>query len=622
MSDRIRPPRPPYSPARFAPAAALLAALFANPPGHAAAAATPAPAASAASDAPAVANSELDGRLLYELLVGEMALNGGDNGGAYELILDAARRTKDATLFRRAVDIALQGRAGDKALEAARAWREAQPASLEPLRLQLQILMLLNRPTALAEPLKALLAQTPVVELPGLISALPRLLQRAADPKSVAQVVQQQLEPYRRLPATRAVALVAQGRCWLVAKDADRALALAREAHAADPKSADAAALALELMHDKPEAEALAQDYLQRPDADSALRLSYVRVLTRAQRYADAVTQLDAVTRAQPDLAPPFLTLGALQLELKHAKEGEAALIHYLDLVRKSAPAKPAAEDASASMPETAEADDDEPAESATDAGQVQAWLMLAQSAESRGDYAAAEQWLAHVDDPKRALEVQTRRASILVHQGQLKQALELVRQVPERNKDDARAKLLAEAGLQRDAKDWKGAFETLAQANQRFVDDPDLLYEQAMMAEKTGRADEMERLLRRVIELKPDNAQAHNALGYALADRGQRLTEARAYIQRALDLAPGDPYITDSLGWVEFRLGNRDQAAALLERAYASRPDPEIGAHLGEVLWTLGRQIEARKVWAEARALDRDNDVLRETLTRLHVNL
>ncbi|MBU6259877.1 MAG: tetratricopeptide repeat protein [Burkholderiales bacterium] len=621
MSDRFRPPRPLRHAAGFA-----LAALLAQPAAQAAAPAAPAaavPAATAASAAakPRIVNSELDGRLLYELLVGEMALNDGDTGGAYELILDAARRTRDETLFRRAVDIALQARAGDKALDAVRAWHDARPSSLEPLRLQLQIVLLLNRPAALAEPLKALLAQTPVIELPGLISALPRLLQSTTDKKAAALVVQQQLEPYRRQPDTRVAALVAQGRCWLLAKDAERALALAREAHAADPKSADAAGLALELMHDKPEAEALARETLERPGADPALRLAYARVLTQSQRYADAVTQLEAVTRAQPDLAPPFLTLGALELELEHPKRGEAALLHYLDLVQKPA-ATPAAA-AAASMPASAAAGEPAPAAAAqADAGQIQAWLMLAQSAEQRGDYAAAERWLAHVDDPQRALEVQTRRASILVRQGKLAQALELVRQVPEHKPDDARAKLLAEAGLQRDAKDWQGAFDTLAQANQRFADDTDLLYEQAMMAEKINRLDEMERLLRRVIELQPGNAQAHNALGYALADRGLRLPEARTEIQRALDLAPGDPYITDSLGWVEFRLGHLEQAATLLQRAYAARPDPEIGAHLGEVLWALGRRIEARKVWTEARALDHDNDVLHETLTRLHVSL
>ena len=140
-----------------------------------------------------------------------------------------------------------------------------------------------------------------------------------------------------------------------------------------------------------------------------------------------------------------------------------------------------------------------------------------------------------------------------------------------------------------------------LAAANQRFPDDADLLYEQAMMAEKLGQLDEMEALLRRVIALKPDHAHAYNALGYSLADRNLRLPEAKALIERALQLTPGDPFITDSLGWVEFRLGNRDEALRLLRQAYKARPDAEIGAHLGEVLWAMGQRDEARRIWAEA---------------------
>jgi Flp pilus assembly protein TadD len=145
-------------------------------------------------------------------------------------------------------------------------------------------------------------------------------------------------------------------------------------------------------------------------------------------------------------------------------------------------------------------------------------------------------------------------------------------------------------------------------------------MYEQAMMAEKIERMDEMERLLRRVIELKPENAHAHNALGYSLADRSQRLPEARELIKRALELSPGDPFITDSLGWVEYRMNNRDEALRLLQGAYSARPDVEIAAHLGEVLWQMGQRDEARRVFNDAKGRDSANDVLQEVLSRLHV--
>ena len=606
-----RSPRPLVT--RWLAAAALLLAPLVQ-------AQTAAPTASAEVATPA--NSALDDRLFYQLLIGEMALNSGDAGSAYELMLDAARRTRDDALFRRAVDIALQARAGEQALSATRAWRTASPKSADALRLQLQILLLLNRPTAVGEPLKLLLAQTLPADLPDLISALPRLLQQASDPKGVAQVIDDALKPYRS-GATAVAARVAQGRAWLEARDPDRALALAREAQAIDPTAAGPVVLAMELIRERPAAEALVLAYLQTPKAEPALRMAFVRLLTGTQRYNDAVAQLELLTRQQPDVAPPFLSLGALQLELKQAAAGEAALLRYVELVQKQM-AKPGdgAPAQAALTVATGDADDDSDDAARPEQGLLQAWLMLAQSAEQRADYAAAERWLSKVDDPQRALDVQTRRASILARQGQLAQARELIRRVPEKRVEDARAKLVAEAALLRDAKRWRDAFDVLASATQRFADDPDLLYEQAMMAEKIDRVDEMERLLRQVIALKPENAHAHNALGYSLADRQQRLPEARQLIQRALELAPGDPFITDSLGWVEFRLGNRDEALRLLKSAYGARPDPEIAAHFGEVLWAAGQRDEARRIWREGRVREPANEVLRETLGRLRVDL
>jgi Flp pilus assembly protein TadD len=170
--------------------------------------------------------------------------------------------------------------------------------------------------------------------------------------------------------------------------------------------------------------------------------------------------------------------------------------------------------------------------------------------------------------------------------------------------------------------KQWREANDVLAAANQKFPDDADLLYEQSMMAEKLNRMDEMEKLLRRVMELKPEHHHAYNALGYSLAERNLRLVEARDLIKKALELAPGDPFITDSLGWVEYRMGNREEALRLLQQAYKSRPDVEIGAHLGEVLWVSGQRDEARRVLRNANSKDNTNDVLKETLARLQVDL
>jgi len=585
---------------------------------------SPSPAvAPEAAPAPAVINnSAMDDRLLYQLLIGELALTRGDASTAYDWLLDAARRTRDEGLFRRTVDIALQARAGDQALAASRAWRLARPESLDALRLQLQILLALNRGAEITEPLRSLLQQSPAAERPGLVSALPRFLQRANDPRLVAGVMEDVLKPYRDGADTRIPTRVALGRAWLEAKEADRALALAQEAYALEPGAVGPALLAMELMRERPQAEATVLSYLQQPAAETALRLAYARQLMGSQRYADAVTQLDAATRAQPTVAAPFLTLGALQLELKNRPEGEAALQRYIELTQNP-PQTAAGAGAGAAMapaPVVPTGEDDEAER--PDQGLIQAWLMLAQSAEQRGDFKAAEAWLAKIEDPQRALEVQSRRASMLARQGRISQARELIRNLPERRPEDARAKVMAEAAVLREGKRWKDAYEVLAGGATRFGDDADLLYEQAMVAEKLNQLDDMERLLRRVIAIKPDNAHAHNALGYSLADRKLRLPEARALVQRALELSPGDPFITDSLGWIEYRMGNFEEAVRLLRMAYSARPDTEIGAHLGEVLWSMGRLDEARRVWRESKGRDGSNDVLRETLARLRVDL
>jgi tetratricopeptide (TPR) repeat protein len=574
----------------------------------------------------AVDNSALDAPLFYQLLLGEIQLRNGDTATGYQLLLDAARRSRDEAVFRRVTDIALQARAGEQALAAVLAWREAVPASQEALRYQVQMLIALNRVAEAEEPFGALLRSAPRTALPAMIDAVPRFLGRSSDHAAVALLIERALKPYAEAPDTSSVALVAMGRGWLAAGDANKALAYAQRAATTNPGADGPALLALDLLPATPDAEAIVKARLATsPAAPAAVRLLYVRTLASSQRLGDAAEQVTALTRSEPGLAPPWLTLGALELELHHPAEAAVALQTYVRLVEGGAavgfgpaPAVPAAP----AEPVAAAADDDDDTPTTAGSALTQAWLLLAQAAEQQRDFAAAERWLARIDNPQRALEVQSRRASLLAKQGKLAEARQLIRRVPEQTTADARAKFVAEAELLREAKQWGEAEKVLAQANKTYPDDTDLLYEQAMAEEKLNRVDEMERLLRRVIALKPDHHHAYNALGYSLAERKIRLPEARTLIQKALELSPGEPFITDSLGWVEYRLGNREEAIRILRLAYQSRPDPEIAAHLGEVLWSAGQTDEARKVWREGRTRDSSNDVLRETLARLRVDL
>ena len=578
-----------------------------------------APAVAAEPAVPKVENSALDAPLFYQLLLSEMELRSGEAGTAYQLMLDAARRSKDEQLFRRATEIALQARAGDQALAAVLAWRQALPQSADALRYQIQLLVALNRIADVEEPLTALLRHTARPALPALIEALPRLLGRAADHNAVAAMVERTLRPYVEAADTKAPASVAIGRAWLVAGDSAKALAFAQRASDADPASEGAALLALDLLPGTPEAEAIVKRQLAARSDNPMVRLLYVRTLATSQRLAEATAEIEVLTRSDPQLAPPWLTLGALHLEMKRPREATAALTNYVRLVEGGAAVNFGA---AASAPQGAGGDEEDDTPPNASTALTQAYLLLAQASEQQQDFVGAERWLARVDNPQRALEVQARRASLLARQGKMKEARELIRKVPEQSPGDARAKFLAETELLRDNKMYAEAIQVMAQASKAFPDDTDLLYEQAMLNEKLDRLDEMERLLRRVIALKPDHQHAYNALGYSFAERKIRLPEARTLIQKALDLSPGEPSITDSMGWVEYRLGNREEAIRLLRGAYQARPDPEIAAHLGEVLWSAGQNEEARRVFRDARSRDAQNDVLRETLARLRVDL
>jgi tetratricopeptide (TPR) repeat protein len=572
---------------------ALLPALQAQPSAPAAAPSSP-PASAPASPR----QSALDAELFYQLLLGELNARGNEASAGFSLILDAARKTNDPALYQRAVEIAFQARSGDAALQAARAWKQAHPTSRDANRFVLQILLALNRVQESLEPLRSELTLGESRDRSAVINTIPRLYARVTDKKLAAQVVEQALGDALVNPATGASAWTTVGRLRLAAGDTAGALDAARRAQVVNPRSETPALLALELMDPRqPQAEALVKRYLEgRPLPE--IRMGYARALLDAQRHAEAQQQLQLVTAEKPDLAEAWLAQGTLQVQENQLAAAEASLKRYVELAQ----ALRSAEE--------------------RNRGLAQAYLNLAQIAEKRRDFAAATAWLDRIDNAQDLVATQNRRASILARQGRLDEARKLLRALPERTPADARMKLTAEVQLLREHKQYRAAYDLLAQASAKDPRDVDLLYDQAMLAEKLNNLPEMERLLRQVIALKPDYHHAYNALGYSLADRNLRLPEARQLIQKALEFAPGDPFITDSLGWVEFRLGNRAEALRILETAYKTRPDAEIAAHLGEVLWTMGQRDRAQSIWREGLLLNAENETLLETLKRLRVNL
>jgi tetratricopeptide (TPR) repeat protein len=205
----------------------------------------------------------------------------------------------------------------------------------------------------------------------------------------------------------------------------------------------------------------------------------------------------------------------------------------------------------------------------------------------------------------------------MLAKQGKLAEAREHLRALQPQNEAQRVLLLQSEAQLMREAKDYQESFDILKKALDVQPDQPELLYDVALAAEKLDRLDIVEANLRRLIALKPDHAQAYNALGYTLADRTDRLSEARDYIEKALKLSPEDPFILDSMGWVEYRLGHVAQGLQFLERAFQQRPDPEIAAHLGEVMWAKGDKPGAERIWRDALRENPENDELQKVISK-----
>jgi len=250
------------------------------------------------------------------------------------------------------------------------------------------------------------------------------------------------------------------------------------------------------------------------------------------------------------------------------------------------------------------------------------ALLFLAQIAEEAGRTDEALAWLAKVPRGSEFVPATVRRALLMGKSGKVEAGRELLQKTSAGSVRERAQLISAESQLLREARRGQEAFDVLAGGLERMPDNPELLYDHAMAAERIDRLPVMEASLRRLIELRPDHAHAYNALGYTFADRNIRLDEARALLEKALSLAPDDAHILDSMGWVLFRQKDYPRALKYLRRAYAKQPEVEIAAHLGEVLWAMGNTDEARKLWREARGREPDNTTLRETLARLNVAL
>ena len=555
--------------------------------------ATPAQASPApTTDQAPPPQSALDAALFYQLLMGELNVRSGSPGSGFSIILDAARKTRDPALFQRAVDLALQSRSGESALQAAQAWKSALPGSTEANRYILQILLALNRVDEAGKALSVSIRDLPEAEQNAAIASVPRIFVRVQDKKTAADTVEKALATALKQSSTAAAAWTTVGRMRREAGQLALAVEATRQGRAADASAPGPLILALSLASAAPTeitpllAQAM-QDAVQ-PE----LRLGYARHLIGQSQQAQALQQLARLNAEHPSFADGWLVHGLLLQETGQLAEAEQKLRQHVTLAQTS--------------------QDNE-----VQSRLSEALLALAQMAQRQGQLNQAEQWLAQGPPDTDPIKLASRRADLLTQQGRQDEARQVLAQIKTNNAEQATRKTLVQSMWLRENKLADQAYNLLKQAMAEQPQNTDLMSEMAMVSEKLKRFDEMESVLRELMKRKPEDPHAFNALGYSLADRNVRLDEARQLITQALKLAPEDAYIQDSLGWVAYRQGQHAEALKILQAAFKARPDAEIAAHLGEVLWIMGQRQEAGTVWREGLLLKADNDTLVETMKR-----
>ena len=529
-------------------------------------------------------SQELTENLLYEYLLAEIAVQRGNVALSAQAYVDLAKRTRDPRIARRATEVALFARMNNAAIEAATIWHEADPASARALEALAGMLVSVGRYDEALPRLKELLAGSSG-DPANRFTLLPRMLANAQDKQAALKLTQNLAADYPKVPeANLAVARMA------AAAGEDRiALDEVRKARQLRPDSEAAVLLEAQILQktSPDQATAVLAAYLQQYPPAREARLAYARTLVAQKRFAEARTEFQKLMTGLPDSTEMAFAVALLSLQLKDYDSAEKYLRGLLDSPYR-------------------------------DKDGVR--LYLGQAAEERKNLPEALKWYGEVGEGEQYVQAQIRYAQVLAKQGKLDEARAGLQHAAAKNSQQRIQLILAEAQLLRDANQPKAAFDLVGQALDRVPNNPDLLYDYAMLAEKIERVDVLESSLRKLIEIRPEYAHAYNALGYSLADRNQRLPEAQELIEKALKLAPDDSFIIDSMGWVLYRRGQLKDSLAYLRRAYAGRPDPEIAAHLGEVLWALGERSEAERVWGDARKDSPDNETLANSIKRLRL--
>lgn len=536
-----------------------------------------APIASAEAAPKTTVAGSLTAEFVFKFLVGEIAGQRGDVNTAGAIMYELAETTGDARLAERATQAALYIRQSSAALRAATLWTDLDPSSAEASQILTQLTLASGKLSDLRPHLEKILSHKENRAASFLY--ITGLLSRSEDKAGVFKLVQELTKSYPSIPEAHfALAYAA----WGAGKE-QLALDELQAADKARPGWEVAALLHGQIVQSRPaEAMQFYHHFLDTyPDAQE-VRLAYAKLLVNEKQFDAARKEFDKLIQKNPNNAEVHVAVGLLSVQLEDATRAENHFKQALELHYK---------------------DPD------------QLYFYLGQIAEQMQQYETAQSWYDSINSENRFyFDTQLKSAVIQAKQGKLDDARQRLHGLNNLTPEQQAIAIQVEASLLSQASRHQDAFDLLQQAVENLPSSADLIYDYAMVAERVRRFDIMEQQLRKLILIKPDFAQAYNALGYTLADRNERLTEAQALIEKALSLTPNDHFILDSMGWVQYRLGRLDQALDFIRRAYEAQPDPEIAAHLGEVLWQQGNKTEALSTWENALRDFPSNEVLLNT--------
>jgi len=525
---------------------------------------------------------ELTDNMMFDILLGEIAGQRGAMDVSVPHYLQAARESRDPRVAERAMQVATFAKQYDAALEAARRWVELDGDNIEARKGLTALALQVGDMDEVIRQVDYLLSVTDDPEEGYRLATA--VLVHDTDKQAALDVMRRMVDHHPQ----NAYAWMALCRMAVQADELEQALDAVDRALVYNPGLPDAiilkAQVLVRLERKQDATEVLRQAVAAHPDV-ADLHFAYGRMLLDADRLEEARAQFAEVVRLEPENADGLYSLALLELETRQFKSGVKHLKQLLEV----------------------------------DERQQNAYYYLGYAAREQGDDAAALEWYRKVESGDYWSQAQLRMAEILVQQDKLDEMQDHMRVLRQKNPAQAVQFYLLEGQVLSDAGLQQSAYDLYTTALAEHPDSEDLLYSRALTAEKLGDLDAAEKDMRTILANDPDNIRTMNALGYTLADKTDRYDEALAYITSAYEKTPDDPAIIDSMGWVQYRLGNLEVARQYLQQAWDMTSDSEIGAHLGEVMWQQGDHEAARKIWEKATESSPDNAVLQDTLKRFN---